>query len=294
MKAIGWLAAPVLSTATVIACTAVIACSTGSWVQKAWSAEPAAATPGRPALHRNSTYGCDFGYREQGAGCTLVRPPAHAYLNSIGEDWKCERGFHRAADTCVPVVVPKDGHLTDFGWECNRGFQRDGDSCTRITIPPHAFAIGDALESGWECERGYVQTDDRCLAVQVPPHAFLTSAGDAWECERGYMAQGNSCMRVIVPPRAYLSDDGHSWQCNRGFRAEGNGCVGIVLPRNAHLDSSGNAWECNWGFDAREGRCVADSPTQAAGVPRLTPSGYSRGHPPFDHGDFQGVIQNKA
>lgn len=46
------------------------------------------------------------GFRVAGAACARVEVPAHAYLRDSGNEWECERGFARGANSCVPVIVP--------------------------------------------------------------------------------------------------------------------------------------------------------------------------------------------
>src|ERR1700742_4253512 len=88
------------------------------WLQNAWSADPAT----------DPVYGCHYGYSQRGTTCIPVHVPEHAFLNSFGDDWTCDRGFQRDADRCERITVPAHGYLTDYGWECNRGFEKDGSS----------------------------------------------------------------------------------------------------------------------------------------------------------------------
>src|SRR5262249_25841640 len=58
------------------------------------------------ASHFDSRYGCKYGYHQRDQMCVPVDVPAHAYLNSFGDDWKCDRGFRRVNGRCDPIVVP--------------------------------------------------------------------------------------------------------------------------------------------------------------------------------------------
>jgi hypothetical protein len=39
---------------------------------------------------------CDQGYRQSGGGCVVRKIPEHAFRPAWGDEWECERGFHRA------------------------------------------------------------------------------------------------------------------------------------------------------------------------------------------------------
>jgi hypothetical protein len=98
----------------------LLLCIAGSLSQAAWPAQAASSTRS-DASHFDARFGCEFGYQLKGRGCVAIPVPAHAYLNSLGDNWDCERGFTRDADRCARIVVPANAHLTQFGWDCNRG-----------------------------------------------------------------------------------------------------------------------------------------------------------------------------
>src|SRR5579864_889995 len=76
-------------TAAALICMAAVAFGAAT------SHEIAANTPAA-TRHLDSQYGCDYGYHEeQQHTCVAVQIPDHAYLNSLGDDWNCERGFER-------------------------------------------------------------------------------------------------------------------------------------------------------------------------------------------------------
>ena len=57
--------------------------------------------------------------------------PAHAYLDSSGRDWVCERGFKRDFHTCVRLELPDHAHLGYAGnrWVCDSGYRQEGQAC---------------------------------------------------------------------------------------------------------------------------------------------------------------------
>jgi len=217
----------------------------------------ASAAAAAPARHFT---GCGYGYRDVNQHCLPVQPPPHAFVNSMGDDWACERGFTRKDDHCAPTVVPENAHLTTFGWECNRGSQQHEQKCLKIQIPPHAYMVNDTFSVGWDCERGFARAQNQCTAVRVPEHGFLAASGHEWRCDRGYVAtdQGE-CLRVPVPPNGHLDETGHDFECNHGFNRAGNQCAAIRVP--AHAYSTGVAelqsWQCDRGYARNGDSCVA-------------------------------------
>jgi hypothetical protein len=74
-----------------LACMLVL--GTGSCLfQSAWSADSAPREASARGDHYNPAYGRQYGYMQEGSSCTAVRVPAHAYLNSMGDEWDCQRG----------------------------------------------------------------------------------------------------------------------------------------------------------------------------------------------------------
>ena len=204
--------------------------------------------------------GCKYGARDVNEHCLPMKLPPHAFLNSIGDNWACERGFTRKDDQCNPTVVPQGAHLTTFGWECNRGYQQLRQQCEKIQIPPHAYVVNDTFTVGWDCDRGYMRSGNQCTPVRVPEHGFLAAAGHEWQCERGYMVANQSeCARVNVPQGGHLDETGHDWECNHGFKRVENRCAVIQLP--AHAFATGVAelqsWQCERGYTRGGDSCVA-------------------------------------
>ena len=87
--------------------------------------------------------------------CASVEVPSHAFLNSSGHGWQCDRGYQRSDQLCVVVLIPADGYLSSSGdrWECERGFRRNGQSCVEFAVPRNAHI--DYSENEWTCNPGY-------------------------------------------------------------------------------------------------------------------------------------------
>jgi hypothetical protein len=92
--------------------------------------------------------------------------PENAYLRSSGYDWECNRGYRQDRETCLPIVVPQNAHLTDdpsgSGWTCARGFTESGGECLPIVVPQNAYLTNARYGAQWVCERGFVEIDGRC------------------------------------------------------------------------------------------------------------------------------------
>ena len=86
----------------------------------------------------DSSYGtgweCDRGYRAVDKTCVAVKVPVNGYFVdlSYGPGWKCDRGFRESSrTTCVAVMVPENAHLDNSGnnWECNRPYHKQQGKC---------------------------------------------------------------------------------------------------------------------------------------------------------------------
>jgi hypothetical protein len=80
-----------------------------------------------------SRWECNRGYRSSGRACVAIKVPANGYLDdaSYGPGWRCERGFRQTTDACEAVKVPENGHISSSGndWECNKPYHRDTNKC---------------------------------------------------------------------------------------------------------------------------------------------------------------------
>lgn len=92
-------------------------------------------------------------------GTTL---PPHTKINTLTNQYECERGYLQVGQECLAVPIPLNAKLNYFG-------------------------------NGWECARGYRQLGQECAAVQIPSNAKLNFYGNGWECERGYRQSGLEC-----------------------------------------------------------------------------------------------------
>lgn len=222
-----------------------------------------------PANAQSKTYGegwdCDRGYRRADDECLAVIVPANAFATNrtYGAGWECSHGFREVDDaTCLEVVVPQGGYLDSSGksWSCLRGHRKVGDLCEEVIVPANAYLSDETYGSSWLCDRGYETNGEACTAIAVPENAFLNGLryGQPWTCERGFIETDDMCESVAVPHNAFLDDVGYGpgWSCDRGFAASDDGCTAIDLPDNAHLDRSGNRWECHSNFRRSQGRCL--------------------------------------
>jgi hypothetical protein len=178
---------------------------------------------------------CSFGYDDKDAICIAIDVPDNGYLNSRGNGWKCDRGYHLAgfaSKECSEIKVPANAYLAESssqsGWACNRGFKATRDACERILIPANAYPTNSSNGSGWECERGYRAMGESCVAISIPENAYLSerSYGPGWQCARGYYtADAKACRKLDVPEFAHLDNSGNSWECNRPYKQRGEACV---------------------------------------------------------------------
>ena len=208
---------------------------------------------------------CDTSFRPDGDQCVAVVVPKNAYgiNHAYGKGWECHHGFKETNETsCVKVVVPAGAYLDSLGerWRCLRGFEKNGETCRKIAIPPNAFLDSSAYETAWRCDRGYMASEGKCVAIDVPKNGYLNprNYGQPWICERGFYENDGKCDPVIVPPNAYFDSSASNsrWECERGYSKVRDGCELIILPENAHLDNAGNRWTCNRNFRLKERRCV--------------------------------------
>jgi hypothetical protein len=80
-----------------------------------------------------SRWECNRGYRVSGQACVAIKVPVNGYLDdaSYGPGWRCERGFRQSTDACVAVKVPENAHINYSGndWECNKPYHRVTNKC---------------------------------------------------------------------------------------------------------------------------------------------------------------------
>lgn len=217
------------------------------------------------ARGQGAGWDCDIGFRADGATCREIAVPENAFATGLpyGTGWTCRRGYTEVDRTsCDPIPVPPDAFLQSSGrdWQCDRGFRRAEETCVPIVLPPHAYLSEEWSGPGWACDRGFSAEADRCVPIAVPENGYLTNAnyGDAWACERGFREIDGRCEPVTVPANAFLDPKtyGPGWRCERGFEPVGNTCIAIDLPENSHLDHSGNRWSCDNGFQPSGGACT--------------------------------------
>jgi hypothetical protein len=55
----------------------------------------------------------------------------NGYLDSSGNDWKCERGFKQDDKTCLALKMPTNAYVDYSGneWQCDEGFRKQGAAC---------------------------------------------------------------------------------------------------------------------------------------------------------------------
>ena len=60
-----------------------------------------------------------------------VAVPENGYLDFSGSSWRCERGFRRDREACLPLQLPPNTHVDYSGnaWACNDGYNRLVDDC---------------------------------------------------------------------------------------------------------------------------------------------------------------------
>jgi hypothetical protein len=91
---------------------------------------------------------CVPGYRVDGAACAAIDLPENAYATgrSYGAGWECRRGFREVGGvSCVAIPVPENAYLRSSGydWECNRGYRQDRETCLPIVVPQNAHLTDD-------------------------------------------------------------------------------------------------------------------------------------------------------
>ena len=222
-----------------------------------------------------------IGFRESDRAaervCVAVNIPPNAFLNYSGNEIECARGFRKAIESCVAVILPQHAHADDLtygaGWRCDRGFRERGDTCVAVVVPANAYFVESSIGRGWDCERGFRSVGEVCAKVAVPVNGFLRDSGNDWDCNRGFMRQGAGCLAVVMPEHAYLDGAGDRWRCERGYRRSAQLCSALVVPDNARVDYSGNDWSCNEGFSRQGLRCSPDANYPPHGLPRRMRAG---------------------
>jgi len=175
---------------------------------------------------------CDTGYHLDNGACIAVRVPENAFATgrSFGRGWRCRRSFQEVEGmSCREIVIPPHAFLdsTGMSWSCERGFRKIRNRCEPVDVPGNAFLSGDSYGSGWECDRGFSAESGDCVPINVPDNAFLEqdNYGLGWQCERGYEQQRDACVAIRLPENAHLDHSGNRWSCDRGFRVSGDTCV---------------------------------------------------------------------
>jgi hypothetical protein len=76
---------------------------------------------------------CNRGYRLVAESCVGIIVPENGYLTNSwhGYGWACDRGFRQANESCLAVKLPKNAHLDYSGndWQCNRPYHKEQDGC---------------------------------------------------------------------------------------------------------------------------------------------------------------------
>jgi hypothetical protein len=90
--------------------------------------------------------------------------------------------------------VPQHAYLDSYGdgWTCERGYRKDSAACAVITLPANGYANNESYGSGWDCARGLHQVGESCVAVMA---AQRTSdyTGNDWTCDDGDQKQRPEC-----------------------------------------------------------------------------------------------------
>ena len=71
--------------------------------------QDASAPNGRESLGRPPLEGTRVpaaGFKRVGDRCEKLQVPEHAFLESAGNRWQCERGYKRVKEQCQAVQVP--------------------------------------------------------------------------------------------------------------------------------------------------------------------------------------------
>ena len=122
--------------------------------------------------------------------------PDNAYKRTYGSGWECKRGFYKAGNQCVLIVIPDNAYLDAYGskWRCSRGYLKRNKECVKILVPPNAYMVDAPFsKNGWQCERGYREIEDKeradgkaCMKIKTPENGFLDelSYGAGWNCEQ--------------------------------------------------------------------------------------------------------------
>ena len=117
---------------------------------------------------------CDLEYREDHGSCRRIVAPENAYATgqSYGAGWACYRGFKEAgASSCAKIFVPENAFLraSGYDWRCERGYRKERNACVPIVLPDHAYLTDDlASGAGWTCDRGFAVNAGNCLPIIVP------------------------------------------------------------------------------------------------------------------------------
>ncbi|PRY84368.1 hypothetical protein [Donghicola tyrosinivorans] len=208
---------------------------------------------------------CDLGFRVEGAECMALDIPDNAYATgrTYGSGWACRRGYEEISGaSCEAIPIPENAYLRSTGhdWQCDRGYRQDRETCVPIVLPEHGYLTEDTSGSEWVCDRGFTPSASACIPIAVLENGYLTNSdyGAEWACERGVFEIDGRCDPVALPANAFLDQEsyGPGWRCERRFEAVDNACVAIDLPANAHLDRSGNRWRCDRSFQLSDGACV--------------------------------------
>jgi hypothetical protein len=57
--------------------------------------------------------------------------PKNVYLDDMGREWRCERGFRKQGADCIEVRVPANAFIGYSGddWTCEAGFRKEESAC---------------------------------------------------------------------------------------------------------------------------------------------------------------------
>jgi DNA polymerase-1 len=136
--------------------------------------------------------------RQYAERCVSIEVPEQAYLNNLGDGWKCGRGYHVAVASCVAINVPANGYLTNAsygsGWACDRGYRAVGATCAAVVVPANGYFVDASYGPGWECKRGFSDDGGTCVAVQLPANAHLDHTGRAWNCDEPFLRELDRCV----------------------------------------------------------------------------------------------------
>ncbi len=195
--------------------------------------------------------------------------PPHASLDTMGQWWRCDRGYFKNANTCQQIQLPVHARLDSSGnnWECLDAFKRQAEACIPMSLEEKLKQEKDLKEKilqaeEWEQERARsVVVVRTSICVAAYNKCTSTCYSTLYDRYSGRVAKSidfiNSCSGACADGQNGCEEPVDNDPCNAFAIACRNNCPAVIhLKESGQVSSGTNAEEnCKKACSDGETRC---------------------------------------